>query len=94
MATATRHLNGMSQRAQACLRKAEECERAAALATERRVQTTYRDLAAQWHRMAEHSDDLERRYSASEGRQWRVPRVSGSEEIGVSADKEATFQSQ
>ena len=57
--------HGMSEQAEACRRKAAECERAAVLATRPDMQAIYRDLARQWHRMAEHSEDLERRQSNS-----------------------------
>ena len=55
--------HGMSEQAEACRRKAAECEQAAVLATRPDVQDIYRDLARQWHRMAEQSEDLERRHS-------------------------------
>ena len=50
----------MSEQAEACRRKAAECERAAVLATRPDMQAIYRDLANQWREMAEHSEDLER----------------------------------
>jgi hypothetical protein len=57
--------HGMLEQAEACRRKAAECEQAVALATRPDVQAIYRDLARQWHQMAEQSEDLERRYSNS-----------------------------
>ena len=57
--------HGMSEQAEACRRKAAECGRAVALATRPDMQAIYRDLARQWHEMAEHSEDLERRHSNS-----------------------------
>jgi hypothetical protein len=50
----------MNEQAEACRRKAAECERAAVLATQPAVQAIYRDLARQWLEMAEQSEDLER----------------------------------
>jgi|SRR6516162_3572748 len=61
--------HGMSEQAEACRRKAAECERAVVLATQPDVQAIYRDLARQWHEMAKQSEDLERRHSNS-----RLPR--------------------
>ena len=60
MATVVRHLNGMSEKARACLRRAAECERAAVLATETGAQGLYRDLARQWRNMVEQYEDLDR----------------------------------
>jgi len=60
MATAVRRLNGRSERARACLRKAAECERAAVLAIDPRTQATYRDLARQWREMVDQCEDLDR----------------------------------
>ena len=57
--------HGMSEQAEACRRKAAECERAAVQAPRPAVQAIYRDLARQWHEMAKHSEDLERRHSNS-----------------------------
>jgi hypothetical protein len=55
--------HGMSEQAEACRRKAAECERAAVQAPRPDMQAIYRDLARQWHEMAEHSEGLERRHS-------------------------------
>ena len=60
MATEVRHLNGMSEQAQACLRKAAQCERAALLATDPGAQATFRDLARQWREMVAACQDLNR----------------------------------
>ena len=57
--------HSMLEQAEACRRKAAECERALVLATRPAVQAIYRDLARQWHEMAEQSEDLERRHSNS-----------------------------
>ena len=57
--------HGMSEQAEACRRKAAECEQAVVLATRPDVKAIYRDLARQWHEMAEQSEDLERRQSNS-----------------------------
>jgi hypothetical protein len=50
----------MNEQAEACRRKAAECERAVVLATQPDMQAIYRDLARQWHEMAKHSEGLER----------------------------------
>ena len=55
--------HGMSEQAEACRRKAAQCEQALVLATRPDIQAIYRDLARQWHEMAKHSEDLERRLS-------------------------------
>lgn len=60
MATADRHLNGRSEKARACLRKAVECERAAVLAIDPDAQATYRHLARQWREMVDSYEDLDR----------------------------------
>jgi hypothetical protein len=60
MATVVRHLNGMSAKARACLRKAAACERAAVLAIDPGTQATYRDLARQWREMVNSYEDLDR----------------------------------
>jgi hypothetical protein len=60
MATAVRHLNGMSEQARACLRKAAQCERAAVLAIDPDTQATFRDLARQWREMVNSYVDLDR----------------------------------
>ena len=73
MATAVRHLNGMSEQAQSCLRKAAECVRAAVLVTEPGTQATYRDLARQWREMFELYEDLNRLRRASKERSSGAP---------------------
>jgi hypothetical protein len=55
-----RRFHGMNEQAEACRRKAAECERAAVPATQPDTRAIYRDLARQWHEMAEQSEDLER----------------------------------
>jgi len=60
--------HGMSEQAEACRRKAAECEQAVVLATRPDVKAIYRDLARQWHEMAEHSERLERWHSNSRPR--------------------------
>ena len=78
MATALHHLSGVGERAQVCLRKAAECERAAVLAIEPRLQAMYHDLARQWRQMAAQSEELEQRYSAAKEQRQRVPAVPDS----------------
>jgi hypothetical protein len=51
----------MSEEAEACRRKAGECERAAVLATNPDLQTMYRDLGRQWREMAAQSEEIEQR---------------------------------
>jgi hypothetical protein len=60
MATAVRHLNGISEQARTCLRKAVDCERAAVLAINPDAQATFRDLARQWRQMVELYGELDR----------------------------------
>lgn len=57
----------MIERALGFLRKAEDCERRAALATDERVRHTFEDLARDWRRMAEQADALERRLAGDRG---------------------------
>lgn len=58
----------MIERALGFLRKAEDCERRAALATDERVRHTFADLARDWRRMAEQADALERRLAGNRGK--------------------------
>ena len=51
----------MIERVRGFLRKAEDCERGAALATDERVRHTLEELARDWRRMAEQADALDRR---------------------------------
>jgi hypothetical protein len=51
----------MTQRAEACRDKALKCERAALIATDPKVQSAYRDMARQWHEIAEQAVALDRR---------------------------------
>jgi len=51
----------MTQRAEACRDKALKCERAALIATDPNVQSAYRDMARQWHEIAEQAVALDRR---------------------------------
>jgi hypothetical protein len=60
MTKAVRHLNGMSERARACLRRAAACERAAVLAIDNDTRATYCDLARLWREMVEWYGDLDR----------------------------------
>ena len=50
-------------RAEACLAKAAECERAAVLASEPNIRATYSDLAKQWRELAAHAEALDRKRS-------------------------------
>ena len=68
-----RRFDDMNEQAKVCQRKAAECERSAVLATDPREQAMYRDLARQWHEMAEQSEELERRRSASKEQRRHAP---------------------
>jgi hypothetical protein len=57
----------MSNRAEECLRKAEQCEHAATVATDLEAQRTYRHLAQQWREMAIHFAAKERRIAERPG---------------------------
>jgi hypothetical protein len=57
----------MIERARGFLRKADECECRAALATDDRTRHTFTDLARDWRRMAEQADTLERRLAGDRG---------------------------
>jgi hypothetical protein len=52
--------NGMSERVQACRRKAAECERAAVLPMQPDAWVIYHDHAHQWCEMADQAEELER----------------------------------
>jgi len=54
----------MANRAEECLRKAEQCEYAATLAIDPEVQRMYRQLARQWREMATHFEAREQRIAA------------------------------
>ena len=49
-------------RAEACLAKAAECERAAILANEPKTRAMYRDLAQQWRELAVHAETLAKKH--------------------------------
>jgi hypothetical protein len=54
----------MANRAEECLRKAEQCEHAATVATDPEAQRTYRHLAQQWRELATHFEAKEQRIAA------------------------------
>lgn len=56
----------MANRAEECLRKAEQCEHAATVATDREAQRTYRQLAQQRREMATHFAAKEQRLRRSD----------------------------
>ena len=59
----------MSERAEACRKKALQCEHAAIIATDIGACLMYLDMARQWGEMAGQAGDLERRFTASRERQ-------------------------
>ena len=50
----------MNEQAQACLRKAAECESAALRATDEQRRLIYLDLANEWRTLAERVDTMDR----------------------------------
>ena len=51
----------MSERAEACRKKALQCEHAAIRTTDTGARLMYLDMARQWREMAEQAEELERR---------------------------------
>jgi hypothetical protein len=49
----------MGERADACRRRANDCEQAASRVKDPTVRTVYLDIAARWRRMAEQQDALD-----------------------------------
>ena len=56
----------MIKRAEACKNKALECERAALVATDRKIHAAYLHMARQWREIAEQAEVLDRRQAARE----------------------------
>ena len=59
----------MNEQAQACLRKAEECEHSAQRTTDESARLLYLDLANHWRTLAEHVETMDRqraRFAQSE----------------------------
>jgi len=51
----------MTSRASNCRERAEQCERAASRVVDEEIRQVYLDLAEQWRRMADHSEEIEQR---------------------------------
>ena len=49
----------MSERAEVCRKRMEECQRLAKATSDTAVRQMYLDLARQWHDLAEHAEQLE-----------------------------------
>ena len=49
----------MRDRADACRRRAEDCERAVARVSDPKVQAAYRDMARQWRELADQAEAIE-----------------------------------
>jgi hypothetical protein len=54
-----RRFGGMSEQVEICRTRAEECERAAVVATKASVRANYANLANQWREMAEQAEQAE-----------------------------------
>jgi len=54
----------MSSRAEACRKKALECERAAQVASNPSASRVYLDLATRWRKMADEAEALQRRLAS------------------------------
>jgi hypothetical protein len=50
----------MTDRAQACRQRAEQCERAAAAVTDERIRGAYLDMARQWRVMADKAEAMDK----------------------------------
>ena len=48
----------MTDRAEVCRRRAEQCERAAAEVNDERIRAAYHDMARQWRVMAEQAEEI------------------------------------
>jgi hypothetical protein len=57
----------MDERAEACRKKAMECERMAMASSDAALRFMYLDLAKQWREMAEQAEYFDRRYAAQKG---------------------------
>jgi hypothetical protein len=56
----------MNEQAQACLRKAEECEHSARQTTDESARLLYLDLANHWRTLAAHVETMDRQRAQSE----------------------------
>lgn len=65
----------MNEQAQACLRKADECEQSAQRARDESARLLYLDLAKHWRALAEHVETMDRqraRFEQSEPKSDKV----------------------
>ena len=56
----------MNEQAQACLRKAEECEHSAQRTSDESARLFYLDLANHWRTLAEHVETMDRQKAGVE----------------------------
>ena len=57
----------MSDQADACKKKAAECERSAILVTDEKLRKLYLDLAEQWRELAKQTEILDRKRVSTAG---------------------------
>ena len=69
----------MSERAKACWRKANECERAATLASDERLRLMYSDLAEQWEASASEGAAAANGAHAFNRTRWSLPENRASD---------------
>ena len=65
----------MDERAEACRKKAMECERMAMASSDAALRFMYLDLAKQWREMAEQAEYFDRRYAVQKGPAQEIKRL-------------------